>query len=265
MKATNFAFLIIALFIFGCESETAQPVNTLGSEVELSMTEFVEEDERTLTLKFLTRKDFPCINYRIKNTLIMDDQSINITLEKVEKADVCLDAIGPASAFVELGHLPNKEYNLNIQLGESIIKSGTLTVSKDAYHIEMHDYESVELVNPDLQRIPDQAVWGLIKYEMNDNNKKFSKYFDQVMDRAGASDKKFAEGQYGYFEVGADGGITQPQEAKEDVVEQRFLFDFNGDADDLKMVLKQVNSTYKDVQIRLYNAQGREFRNWDLN
>lgn len=265
MKATSFAFLIVILSVFGCESETAQPVNTLGSEVELSMTEFVDEDQRTLTLKFLTRKDFPCINYRIKHSLAMDNQSINIILEKIEEADVCLDAIGPASAFVELGYLPEKEYNLTVQLGESIVKSGTLTVSKNAYQVEMHDFEGVELLNPELLRVPEQSVWGLLKYERNDKNKKLVEHFEQVMDRAGATDKKFAEGDYGYFKVGADGKIHRDVTNKEVIVEQPFLFDFSGDSDDLKMVLKQINNEYEEVQIRIYDARGHEFRNWELN
>ncbi len=265
MKTTSFAFLILLLFVLGCENETAQPVNTLGSEVELSMTEYVEDNQRTLTLKFLTRKDFPCINYQIKHSLRMDDQSVNIILEKVEESDVCLDAIGPASAFVELGQLPEKEYNLTIQLGESIVKSGTLTVSKNTYQIDMHDYDGVELLNPELFRIPDQTVWGVLKYERSEQNKEIFKYFEQVMDRAGASSKKFAEGDYGYFSVGADGKITQPLTSREILVEQPFLFDFSGDEDDLKMVLKQINSQHGDVQIRIYDAQGHEYRNWDLN
>lgn len=265
MKATSFAFLIAVLFVLGCESETAQPVNTLGSEVELSMTEFVDEDQRTLTLKFLTRKDFPCINYRIKHSLTMDNQSIHIVLESIEESDVCLDAIGPASAFVELGYLPEKEYNLTVQLGESIVKSGTLAVSKNAYQVEMHDFDGVELLNPELLRIPEQTVWGLLKYERSEENKELNKFFDQVMDQAGASTKKFAEGDYGYFKVGADGKISQPISNKETVVEQPFLFDFSGDTDDLEMVLKQINNKYEEVQIRMYNAKGHEFKNWDLN
>lgn len=265
MKTTSFAYLIVLLVVLGCESETAQPVNTLGSEVELSMTEYVEDNQRTLTLKFLTRKDFPCINYRIQHSLRMDEQSINIILEKVAESDVCLDAVGPATAFVELGQLPNKAYKLTVQLGASIVKSGTLTVSKNAYQIDMHDYDGVELLNPELYRIPNQTVWGVLKYERNEQNKELFKVFEQLMDGAGASDKKFAEGDYGYFRVGADGKITQSLTSRDALVEEPFLFDFSGDEDDLKMVLKQINSQYGDVQIRIYDALGHEYRNWDLN
>jgi len=265
MKATCFAFLTALFLISGCESETHQAINTLGSEVELSMTEYVEEGHRVLSLKFLTRKDFPCINYRIKHSVSQDDQRINIVLDEVEKADVCLDAIGPASAFVELGQLNNQEYKLTVQLGKSIVKSGTLTVSKDAYQLQMHDYDGVLLLNPELLRVPAQTVWGLLKYQRSDKNKEIYKFFEESMELAGASDKKFAEGDYGYFKVGADGKILRTVGDPKTLAEQPFLYDFRGDEDDLKAVLKQLNSKFDDLQLRLHNAKGQEFRNWDLN
>jgi len=266
MKSISFAFLVTLLLLFvQCESENAQPVNTLGTEVELSMTEFIDQDERNLTLKFLTRKDFPCINYQIKHQLFSDDQSVRIVLEKVEEADVCLDAIGPASAFVELGNLPHNEYNLTIQLGESVIKSGTLTVNKEAYRIDLHDTEGITLATPELRRIPQQTIWGNVKFESDDKYKDLIKFFEQSLDQAGANDKKYAEGDYGYFRVGADGKIQPPSENRELQREHGFLFDFNGDAEDLEGVLKQVNQQYQGVQIRIYDNQGREFRNWDLH
>ncbi len=266
MKAISFAFLVtLLLSITSCESENAQPVNTLGTEVELSMTEFIDQDKRNLTLKFLTRKDFPCINYQIKHQLFSDHQSIRIVLEKVEKSEVCLDAIGPASAFVELGNLPSNDYDLTIQLGESIIKSGTLTVSKDAYRIDMHEDEGVMLANAELLRIPQQTIWGSIKYEPSKDKKDLVKHFDDILGHAGAHDRKFAEGDYGYFKVGANGKVLHPTESQETQEEHAFLFDFKGDMEGLQAALKQITQQYQDVQIRIYDSEGREFRNWNLN
>jgi hypothetical protein len=264
MKANCFAFVISLLFFVSCESENAEPVNTLGSEVELSMSEFIEQDSRTLTLKFLTLKDFPCINYRIKHQLYMDEQSVRVVLQEVEASDICLDAIGPAAAFVEIGNLEPKDYNLSIQLGESIINSGTLSVSKESYQINLAENQGIQLLNPDLNRIPQQAVWGQIKFPQSEDYKEFMEFFNSTMEVAGASSKKFAEGDYGYFKVAADGKISQPLNAQEKLVEQAFLLDFSGDREDLQMVMQQINTKYKDVQIRLYNARGEELRNWDL-
>ncbi len=266
MKPARFAFLVSLFLLFAqCESDNAQPVNTLGTEVELSMTEFIDQDRRNLTLKFLTRKDFPCINYQIKHQLFSDDQSIRIILEKVEEADVCLDAIGPASAFVELGNLPHNDYNLTIQLGESVVKSGTLTVSKDAYQVDLHDTEGISLATPELRRVPQQTIWGSLKYESNESHKDLIKFFEQSLDQAGANEKKFAEGDYGYFRVGADGKILQQAENRELAREHAFIFDFGGDAEDIESVLKQVNQKYEGVQVRIYDNQGREYRNWDMH
>jgi len=266
MKAISFASLVtLLLFFSSCESENAQPVNTLGTEVELSMTEFIDQDARNLTLKFLTRKDFPCINYQIKHQLFTDNQAIRIVLEKVEKSEVCLDAIGPASAFVEIGDLTNNDYDLTIQLGESIIKSGTLTVSKDSYSIDMHEEDGVMLANAELLRIPQQTIWGSIKYDPSEEKKDLVKHFDNFLKNAGANDKKFSEGDYGYFKVGANGKVLQSTGSQKIQGEYAFLFDYKGDTEDLQAALKQITQRYQDVQIRIYDNQGREFRNWNLN
>lgn len=264
MKASHFAFLISLLCMFSCESEDAVPSNTLGSEIEMSMAEYIDTDQRTLTLKFLTLKDFPCINYQIRHEVLVDHQAVRIVLEKVEAADVCLDAIGPAAAFVELGQLSEKEYDLQIQLGESIINHGTLSVSKEAYQISLNESQGIQLLKPELNRIPSQAVWGMIKYQDDEKHKKLMEFFNEAMDVAGATDKKFAEGDYGYFQVSSEGKVVQPLEMS-DMNEKSFLFDFSGEKEDIQQVLQQVNSHFDDVQLRFYNARGEEFRNWELN
>lgn len=264
MIAIRFAFLIPLLFIFSCESEEAEPSNTLGSEIELSMAEYIDLDQRTLILKFLTLEDFPCINYQIKHQVMVDHQTISVVLEKVEAADICLDAIGPASAFIDLGQLSEKEYDLQIQLGESLINQGTLTVSKEAYRMNLNDNQGIELLNPALNRIPAQAVWGMIKYQNEAERQALMSFFDEAMDMAGATDKKFAEGEYGYFQVNSEGRIVQPLDNQQ-TSEQVFLYEFSGEKDDLQQVLQQVNTNFKDVQLRFYNARGEELRNWDLN
>lgn len=263
-KATPFALLIPLLLLLACEGEQAVPSNTLGSEIELSMAEYIDTDQRSLSFKFLTLKDFPCINYSIKHETVVDPQAIKIVLEKVEVSDVCLDAIGPASAFIDLGQLDEKEYDLQIQLGESLINYGTLSVSKEAYQIDLHDTEGIELLEPKLNRIPAQAVWGMIKYQGEEKNKELISFFNEAMDIAGATDKKFAEGDYGYFKVNSEGKIIQPLEQGA-LEEQAFLFDFSGKSEDIEQVLQQINTSFEDVQVRFYNARGEEFRNWDFN
>ncbi|MEK6476853.1 hypothetical protein WJR50_04935 [Catalinimonas sp. 4WD22] len=264
MKATPFALLIPLLLMFACEGEQAVPSNTLGSEIELSMAEYIDSDQRSLSFKFLTLKDFPCINYSIKHETVVDNQAIKIVLEKVEVSDVCLDAIGPASAFIDLGALSEKEYDLQIQLGESLINHGTLSVSKDAYQLNLLESEGIDLLESTLNRIPSQTVWGVIKYQGKEKNKELISFFNEAMDIAGATDKKFAEGDYGYFKVSSEGKIIQPLEQGE-LVEQAFLFDFGGKSEDIEQVLQQINTSFEDVQIRFYNARGEEFRNWDFN
>ncbi|MFP4089950.1 MAG: hypothetical protein ACLFUB_03200 [Cyclobacteriaceae bacterium] len=256
-------FLLV--FILACENEQAEPVNTIGSEIEFSMNEYMDAGDRVLTFKFLTKKDYPCINYGIKHQMIQDEQSIRVVLEKVETSELCLKAIGPATAFVDIRDLPAKDYELIIQVGESIINEGKLHVSKQSYEVTFNEYNSLTLLNDKINRVPERAIWGTIRYLPMEANKELFSFFKQASATFGANEAKFATGDYGYFQVGADGKILQnPPATEESLVEKPFLLEFTGDEDDLSQLIEQLKGNFEQFEIRLYTTQGREFTDSNL-
>jgi hypothetical protein len=260
MRLYHFFIFLSLILLTACEDENTEAVNTLGSEVDLSMSEFIDEGDRVLTFKFLTRKDYPCINYRIQHELNLTGNKLTIRLEKIKKAELCLDAIGPASAFIDIRNLSPKTYDFQIQLGASIIREGKLHVSKEAYQVEMEEHEGIHLTDKKINRIPAHAIWGTIKYEDTEANKDLLDYFSQSSGPFGAREVRWSEGDYGYFRIGADGKIKQPTQVSELMEEKHFAFEFEGDERDIRAMIQKLKSTYPDAQIRLFTSQGREFR-----
>lgn len=157
MKTTYFLF-IISVLLFSCESEPEEQVNTLGSEIILSLAEYLEPQEKTLSFKFLSEKDFPCINYQISHNMQRTGNTITIELSSIEKADVCLDAIGPATAFVDVSNLPEGDYDLTIKVGKAISNHGTLSVTPQAYKLSIKEPQGLIIENKTLSRVPDNVI-----------------------------------------------------------------------------------------------------------
>lgn len=259
MKIIPLLFLISVL-LFSCESESVEQVNTLGSEISISLAEYLEPQQRTLTFKFLTEKDFPCINYQISHDIQREGQAIHITLSSIEKADVCLNAIGPATAFIDVGNLPEGDYDLTIQLGQAITNYGALSVTPEAYKLSIEEPQGLLVENPELLRIPKDVIWGTVKYLSGQQNKNLYEAFLGSLEGIGASEKRLTEGNYFYFDIDATGKIRANQSVP-DRVEIPFLMEFNGDEDQVIRVLNQMSQTFgEEVVIRVYNSRGEEFK-----
>ncbi len=261
MKPTHL-LLFFSILLISCEGESEEQVNTLGSDVSISLAEYLEPQERTLTFKFLTEKDFPCINYQISHAVQRMGNTISIELTGVEKADVCLDAIGPASAFIDVGNLSEGDYELIIKVGHELVNQGTLKVTSQAYHLTMEQPEGLLLENTDLLRIPDNTIWGTLKYEPEQKNKGVYQTLLSNLEAVGATEKRLDEGDYYYFDVDAAGRIQQRNNTA-DLWEEALLLEFNGSNDQITQVLQQMKQTFNDqISIRLYNAKGEEFKSW---
>lgn len=265
MKTTYF-LIIASILLFSCESESEEQINTLGSEISFSLAEYLDPQQKNLTFKFLTEKDFPCINYQISHQVQRVGNIITIELTDVEKADVCLDAIGPATAFIDMGNLPEGDYNLLIKVGEAITNQGTLSVTPQSYQLSMEEPEGLIVENIELLRIPDNVIWGTIKYIAQQKTKGLYDNLMSSLQGIGATEKRLSEGNYYYFDVDVSGRIRPKNAVLDNLTEEPFLMEFSGNDDQLVNVLGQMENIYGEgAMIRIYNAKGEEFTSWDTN
>nr|WKN35158.1 hypothetical protein K4G66_22535 [Tunicatimonas sp. TK19036] len=263
MKITALAIPLFAVWLLACEEPNEEQINTLGTDVRVEMKEYLNEQQRTLMFKFFTTRDFSCINHRISYAYQQQVDGITIALKKVEEPDACLKAMGPASAFVDIGSLNIGEYDFKLKIGEEITNSGKLVVSPDSYQLMLNGDAGMNLETVELQRVPKEALWGTVQF-LSQRNDNFAKSFVAQLGKLGATEDKFSEGEYGFFQVDASGKIAQP--TLEENPPFTFLLNYNGDQDDVVSLLSEINRNYgDDVAIRLNMANGDEFRSWDLN
>ncbi len=256
MKLAVLACLLPALFLFSCgNAPEIESVNTLGTDVQFSMAEYFEPGQRTLSFKFLTQKQFPCINYRIKSGYKMKGEEIHVSLSEVEGADVCLEAMAPAASFLDLGELAYGTYPITLQVGESLMNTGTLTVSEESYALTMDATDGLLIQTPEVRRIPSNAVWGRVLADAPGLAPQAAQKLVDRMQRLGANPKALTEGNYGYFTVDASGGIRLPNTESG----TQFFLNYQGEASQLSAVVDELVDSYDNaVSVSLRTSDGEE-------
>lgn len=261
VASLSLLFLSSVLLSSCNDAPELESVNTLGTDVQFSMAEYFEPGQRTLSFKFLTQKDFPCINYRIKSEHQLEGHEIRIRLTEVEGADVCLEAIAPASTFLDLGELNHGKYPITIEVGEALVNTGTLTVTEDDFALLMNEEDGLIIQTPRLRRIPTGVIWGRVQATERTMTPGVAQHFAERLQRVGALPRTLAEGDYGYFAVDPSGTITLPAAPNESF----FLLDYRGELSQLESSMQEIRETYGDeVSVSLRTADGDELKSWAL-
>ena len=263
MKRTITICLLFGVFLFSCDDAAeSEIVNTLGTDVQFSMVEYFEPGQRTLSFKFLTQKDFPCINYQIKSNYRMEGEALVISLSEVEGADVCLEAIAPAASFVDVGELANGEYPVVIEVGEALTNTGLLSVTDESFDLAMNEEQGLVIQTPRVLRIPSGVIWGNVYAAEPDIVGSATQDVLNQLRGAGATSKMLVEGDYGYFSVDASGNIIEDSNSS-DRTESIFLLDYQGESANLARLVKEVGGAYEGrVAVSLRTAAGDELKSW---
>ena len=257
MKPSLLILPLLSLLALACENaDEPEVVNTLGTDVRFEMTEYLESESPTLSFKFLTQKDFPCINYRIASDYQVNGRAITVSLSEIAASDVCLEAIGPAASFLDLGTLTEGDYNLTINVGKNLVNTGILSVTEAAYKLTLNEDVGLLVDNPTLLRIPSGLIWGTIRFPQEESPA--GSFFSKLRG-IGASEQVLPQGDYGYFTTNASGNI-EPNLTPFGTAERSFLMRYDGDARQLEQLIEEVSADYgSDVSIRMHTTQGEDF------
>lgn len=127
--------LIALLLVIGCgKDKMTDPAQQQGFPVNMTMIEMFEYSQSSLAFLLATDQIYGCFNNEIVNEVLWRGSSINIIIEGIYFPELCLTALGPATARIELGALSPGEYNITISNGT--FSTFKLIVTEDDYRIE---------------------------------------------------------------------------------------------------------------------------------
>lgn len=184
--------LFVALFLSGCRSDSM--IEVIDSDVRLKLWETVDSTGRSLMLYCSTEKQYSCSNYAIDRSFNVSPGNIQIDFNGITTPEICLTSIGPATTTINLGSLANGTYQLVINV-ERNKSEGRLIVTSGFYEIILDQQEKLQIVNPILNRIPDNTIWGNVGYHTSTTAPLVQSFIDSLL-QLGATSQVYQQGDY---------------------------------------------------------------------
>lgn len=263
MKKLQPLILCSLLLFYGCKDERFhQLYRPIDSKVRISLWENLSTFQRALSFRCSTEKIYGCMNYSILYKLTKYGYAINIMFTEIYAPDICLTALGPATANVDLGSLADGAYNLSIIVNDQMFQT-QFQVTTDAYRLTNSDGGLITFPRPVLMRVPDHTIWGSVGYHTVSSMHRAESFCDSLISR-GAQPRQYIPGDYGYFEIDSTGAI-KPLTNHGYYFIHPYVYYFPYDTLLVRNLVKEFGKTVGDsLSISLYGSHGEEFYSWVL-
>jgi hypothetical protein len=258
----NLLIFGVITFLTACEHDGPRlSSNPIDSEITIEAREVLDVGSRSLTFYCKTKKIYPCINFPIITDKVSNNYSYKITFTQVEETPLCLAALGPASAVVDLSSLENGNYQ--IELNNADLKNtGTLKVTDSEIKLIFGQQNGIEILRPVTKRVPPNTYWGTIGYHTAGTAAKVDEFLRKLADN-GAVFNKQAPGHYVYYEIDKNGNIVADTKNSGYYFLKAFIFQYHGDEETFKAQIKSIALPYyNDLRINVETSSGQRVNNW---
>ena len=149
--------LLAGSLLFSCFGNRGIPEEAGDILFRVMESHLYNEDQEPQIYLFLqTSEEYGCCNYKIENRISYNNNQINIEILGVSlPGDICLTAIGPATAQIPL-NLGNGEYEFEIKNGE-ITDTYNITVNTTAITLNGESSSSSQPVLRKFLRFPERS------------------------------------------------------------------------------------------------------------
>lgn len=251
---------LVIIFLFASSCSKQESFEPIVSDIEITMVETIDSTGRMFQFKCETIEEYPCANYHLLSSLNKVSNAYEIDFKGIDIPGVCLAAFGPARANIEFGNPANAVYDLVITTDETT-SSGKLYVSTDYYILDFDKTGRIGFLNPILNRIPENTIWGTIGYHASDTEP-LAEEFIESLKNLGAKTRSYLPGDYGYFSISSNGQIEPPENHGNYFIDA-FILEYTGKSDNLKDIVRNYGLNYNDrLKILLYTTEGDMFRSW---
>ncbi len=258
---SSFAIFFIVLLIAGCATDTVVENVRIDSNVLLTLKEEISNDGRKFVLEAETDSNYNCSNYSIAYQYQKNGNVIDVNFTHIIEPSTCATGIGPAKAKVNLGSLLPGNYTIQFLVNESVMQA-PLIISNEEFKILDSSRAWIELVNPVLNRIPENGIWGHVGFSSDSFVVKQVEPFFDSLKILGAQEYDFVPGEYTYFEVDSSGAIHTYEEPGTENV-RSFAYIFNDDIQKLRDLIKWYGKN-SPLSIALFTTKGDAFYTWQL-
>jgi len=258
----NTLIAVIAILLWACaDGDSELNDSPIDSKITIETRELLDVDSRRLTFSCATERVYPCVNYPLLTDRQDDENSFQLTFKSVGITDICLTALGPATASVELGAIAEGEYAFELNNADQKNK-GTLKITESEIKLIFDHQNGIEIVRASTKRVPEKTYWGTIGYHTSASSTLVDEFLQKLSDE-GAMFNKQQPGHYFYYEIDESGEIVANTENSGYYFMKAFIFQYDGDESALKAFITTDAKQYgSQLSIYLTSFRGESVNNW---
>lgn len=263
MKRALF-FVLLASSIIACENEDLLESNPIDSNIQITPTEFFNENSLRLGLSCKTEKIYPCINYPILTEVTVVENLVSVNFIRVPEIDLCLTALGPATTTIDLSDISNGDYELELNNGR-LKNTGSLKITNSEIALEVDSEKGIEIIRETTKRLPNNTYWGTVGYHTENTIDQVNEFLNILKAKNGVANfNNQIPGDYSFFEINEEGEIIPTENSGYQFVKY-FIFQYDGkNKETFKDEIDLLSTSYsEDMIIKFENYEGDRIYNWD--
>ncbi len=237
------------------------PEDDFPGKMVLEPREFFSGKDRHVALYAVTTEEYPCSNFLIGYNCTTTNGSTIIEFKGVQLADDCITIMGPAKAFIDLGHITEASGKVVFEISQETVRSVFQTTA-DYLKIIITEGTSTRLAFSEtmMHRLPANYVWGYAHAKTAVNDGAYDIFLNKLQ-QSGAEKRSLAPGNYGFIRVTEDENIIIFDRKDKIEAEYSFVFFYDNDF----QLLQSIAENFRDeFVITLYSAKGDHFHNQKL-
>jgi hypothetical protein len=263
MKKT-FLLLGLAILMMNCQNDSLLEKNDIDSKIQITPLEIPGTGSPVLGLSCKTEKIYPCFNYPILTNTSFGENKISVTFISVPDIEICLTALGPASAFIDLNNVPNGTYEIELNNG-NLKNKGKLIITDTEITLNFKHQVGIDILRNTTKRTPPNTYWGTVGYHTESTSDKVNEFLNILKNMDGVTAfNNQSPGVYSFYQINQKGEIIPSSLSGYHYVKY-FIFQFNGaDKETFNNEIDLLASSYyDDMIINFENTHSDRIYNWD--
>lgn len=256
--------LLLVMGVSSCKVESLDDpiiVPVVDQEFALELWQNLESSRMSpLEVRMYTLEDYECLNTVILSNYLRVGRNLELTLFDILDPEVCDPGLAPAVGLEELDNIDEDLYRLDIELQDVVSNLGWLTVTEDAYVIEMETENGISWLQNELRRIPENALWGFVTHTDLSSRQQAEALISDLFDLSSASDLE--DGYYGYYLLSDNGTKVEVPSMSTQTQAETFLFKYEGALTEIDQRVEDfLANAPEGVELHFWDGKGNQWKN----
>jgi len=230
------------------------PLSPIDSKLSLTVIEQINTTGRDVQLICNTLNVYSPAGSQIISKFSFIGNSIKLNLERIVRSECGAAIFSPATVKYDLDAVPNGIYSLEVTINSEVLM-GMLKVDDGSFEFKIQPNNIINFYPDTLLRVPLNVIWG----QAESIKPGVYQTFLDTLAMLGAQPNNLKPGYYYYFDINKDGTFNIHSTLNTNYG-KFFLYKYNGDANDLRNLIKRFAKNYQDsIYIQLNGGKGEAY------